>query len=177
MSRALLGRDWVCSTVTLTGSGSPRASSLDHLVGAGEQRVRHRQVESACGLEVENELVVGWLLYRRGRGQLHRQPLNEEAPERALDLVVNSLAINANGVRSGRHQNVKHPSMPLVDVLEHRQVSRRSAVHGVNVEALDRRRLRDRRRNQDLGPEETHGHGERGCEQGQLISCHDPLLS
>jgi len=96
------------------------------------------------------------------RAQLHRQPLNEEAPERALDLVIHSLVINANCLRSGCLENVKHPSMSLVDVIEQRQVFRRRAVHCIDVDALTRRRYRNRRKSQNVGPEEAHCHGERG---------------
>src|SRR6516225_4337389 len=37
---------------------------FDHLVGAGEQRLRHREAERLCGLEVDRQLVLGRRLHR-----------------------------------------------------------------------------------------------------------------
>jgi hypothetical protein len=41
------------------GNGFPRASSLDHLVGAGEESGRDRETEGVSGFEVHHELKPG----------------------------------------------------------------------------------------------------------------------
>jgi hypothetical protein len=40
------------------------SQSFDHLVGAGEQRVRHGESERLCGLKIDRQLVFRWLLKR-----------------------------------------------------------------------------------------------------------------
>ena len=36
--------------------------SLDHFVGAGEQRVWHFEAERFCCLEIDDQLELGWIL-------------------------------------------------------------------------------------------------------------------
>src|SRR5215216_2587343 len=51
---------YACSINGLTGIGSPRASSLDYLVGTGEDRVRNPQAESPRSLEIDDQLEFRW---------------------------------------------------------------------------------------------------------------------
>src|SRR5262245_17466243 len=40
----------------------PSTPSLDHLIGAGEQRRRHLEAERLGGRQIDNEIEFGWLL-------------------------------------------------------------------------------------------------------------------
>jgi hypothetical protein len=48
-----------------TGRAAKKMSLLDHLVGAGEQGLGHRQAQGSCCLQVDGEFVLV--------GGLHRQ--------------------------------------------------------------------------------------------------------
>ena len=40
-----------------------KTSLFDHLVGSGEQRLRHVEPEGLRGFEVDHQLVLGWRLH------------------------------------------------------------------------------------------------------------------
>src|SRR4029079_9155869 len=59
--------DCICAATahaaaTLPNRQMTTVSSLDHLVGAGEQRGRNLDFERGCGGQVEYEIELGWLL-------------------------------------------------------------------------------------------------------------------
>src|SRR6516162_7357864 len=49
---------------------SAHGNSLDHLVGAGEQAIRHDQAERLRGFEIDRQLVLRWTLHRQIGGAL-----------------------------------------------------------------------------------------------------------
>src|SRR5262245_37699958 len=72
-----------------------KASLFDHLVGAGEQTVRHVEAEGLCGLEVDHQLVLGRCLHRQVGGLL--------AFENAVD-VAGRASVLIEIIRSVREQ-------------------------------------------------------------------------
>src|SRR5262249_34042196 len=67
-----------------------RLTSLDHLVGAGEQRCWHIQAERLRGLEVDGQLELGWRLYWEFRRLI--------ASENTID-VVGCAPVRVNRIR------------------------------------------------------------------------------
>ena len=59
---------------------SKKASSLDHLVGAAEQRERNGEAERLRGDQIDDELEFGWLLDRNVGG---RECLNVKGRSRS----------------------------------------------------------------------------------------------
>src|SRR6476660_3856492 len=79
----------------LDAARGPSTPSLDHLVGAGEQRGRHVEAARLRSLEVDRQLVLGW--------GLHRQIGWLFASENAVD-IAGRLPILVDNVWSIRHQ-------------------------------------------------------------------------
>jgi len=65
--------------------------SFDYLVGAGEQRGRNVEAERPCGLDIDEEVVLG--------GRLHRKVSRLLALEDAID-VAGRATVRVNGIRS-----------------------------------------------------------------------------
>jgi hypothetical protein len=53
-------------------------TSADHLVGGGEQRLRHGQPECLCGFEIDDQFILG--------GRLHWEIARLLTPENAIDI-------------------------------------------------------------------------------------------
>src|SRR6516225_9992832 len=69
------------------------ATLFDQLVGAAEQRCRHIDAESLCGLEVDHQFVLGWRLY----GEIGRLLAFEDAIDVSRGAAVLVDKINAIG--------------------------------------------------------------------------------
>jgi hypothetical protein len=53
--------------IAATRLSQQHSCSLDHLVGAGEQRGRHGEAEHSCGLSIDDEPELARLLDRKFR--------------------------------------------------------------------------------------------------------------
>src|SRR4051812_38220105 len=69
---------WSVPEAAMSRCSNVRAKLLDHLVGAGEQRVGHGETKCLRGLEVDYKLILGWCLHWEVGGLL--------APENAIDV-------------------------------------------------------------------------------------------
>ena len=93
--------------------------SFDHLVGAGEQAIRHVEAERFRGLEVNRKLILGRRLYRKVGGFL--------TPEYAVNVAGGALS----ALTSSRH------SMPISS-LPYTYSCRQRAEQGLGLLQIER---------------------------------------
>src|SRR5437763_10790762 len=76
-----------------------RAASFDHLVGADEERRRDRQAKGLRGLEIDRELKLRGLLYRKVGWLLALEDLVDEACESEIEVrVVHAVGYQSPGL-------------------------------------------------------------------------------
>ena len=83
----------MCSAQAQSALGQKRTlvASVDHLVGAGEQRCRQAKAECLCRLDVDHQVELGW--------RLHRQVGRLLALKDAIDVGSGTPVVSENSIR------------------------------------------------------------------------------